>query len=167
MIGQTFFHAIDLNDPNVNHNVRVFKGRLPSISGLRRANPALAGILSPYEAFTRERPKEERYEQVRAREFPACPSRLGCIFLFPPREIAEACGTWWNGPRVILEARILSAHAAGIFDARQLDTPADQWEAAARRYWSGELLADPRPEVLVDGEVQLLGWESHASPPHI
>jgi hypothetical protein len=116
--------------------------------------------MSPYEAFTRERPKEECFEQLRAREFPGCPSRLGCIFLFPTRESAEARNAaWWNGARVILEARIVSAASAGIFDARQLDAPADQWEPAARRYWSGDLTADPRPEVLVDGEVQLVGWE--------
>ncbi len=161
--GQTVFHAINVNDPIVCHNLKAFKGRFPAMSALRRANPALALAMSPYEASTRERPKEECFEQVRARQFPRCPSRLGCFFLFPTRESAERCSPeWFNGARVILEAQIVSGANVGIFDARHLDAPPDRWEVAARRYWAGELTADPRPEVLVDGEVQLVGWEPHA-----
>jgi hypothetical protein len=76
---------------------------------------------------------------------------------------AEACNAaWWNGARIILEAQIVSGANVGTFDARQLDASPDQWEAAARRYWAGEMTTDPRPEVLVDGQAQLVGWEPHA-----
>ncbi len=163
LIGQPFFHAFDPADRMFSHNIYVGKGRVPAPCAVRHADPALAGIVSQYEAFTCERAKEDCFEQVRAREYPEQPLRLGSIFLFTTRDTADTCNAeWWSGARVILEARIVSAVSAGIFDARQLDAPPDQWEAAARRYWAGKLMTDPRPEVVVCGTIQLVGWELHA-----
>jgi hypothetical protein len=163
MIGQTFFHAFNPTDPMFRHNLYVGRGRLSSASAVRDADPALAGIMSPYQALTQHREKEECFEQVRLREFPELPTRLGCIFLFLTREGADRGNAeWWNGVNVILEARIVSAVSVGTFDARQLEALSDQWEAAARRYWAGEFTADPRPEVVLCGTIQLAGWEPHA-----
>lgn len=161
--GQSLFHAFDPSDRAFSMNLVAWKGRLVAVSTLRRADPALLEAVSPYEAFKRGDEKEACFEFVRVQQFPMLPSRLGCLFLFLSREDADACNAkWWKGARVIVEGRIQSAQSAGIFDSRHLDTAADQWEAAARRYWTGDLMADPRREVLVDGEVQLVDWEQHA-----
>ena len=163
MIGESFFHAFDPADWLFSNNVSCGRGTLTAVSALRHADPNLAAALSPYEAFTCERPKEDCFERVRAQEFPDHPPPLGSIFLFATRENADACNAdWWGGARVILEAKIVSALSTGIFDARQLNAPPDKWETAARRYWRGEMTADARAEVLVNGTIQLVGWEPHA-----
>ena len=51
--------------------------------------PEWSAIMSPYQAFTSEGPKEELFEQIRARDYPDRPTRLGSIFLFPTMERAE------------------------------------------------------------------------------
>jgi hypothetical protein len=163
LMEHTFFHAFDATNPIASNNLYIHKGKIPSISAMRQAQPELADALSPYQAFTQERLKEDVFERIRVQEFPDRPTRLGGLFLFATRESAEACNAeWWGGKRVILEARIVGASRAGIFDARQLNATQDQWEAAARRYWAREFTSDPRPEVLVDGVIELVGWEPYA-----
>jgi len=163
LIGRSFLHAADPADWLFSHNLYCGRGNLSAVSAWRQADPNLTGAMSLYEAFTRERPKEDFFEQVRAREFPEQPSRLGSIYLFTTREIADACNAeWWSGARTIHEARIVSAFSVGIFDSRQLDADPEQWEAAARRYWAGELTPNPRPEVVLNGTIHIVEWERHA-----
>lgn len=113
--------------------------------------------------FTAEAVKEEFFETVRAKEFPNVPPRNGAIFLFASHEDALwANATWWKGQRTILSASLIHAPRIGAFDAKWLDVSQDEWETAARAYWAGERTEHPRIEILVDGVVQLAGWEPFA-----
>jgi hypothetical protein len=159
----TFFHAIDPRDGIFCNNIKLSAGILRAVSSVRSADPTLSGMLSPYEAFTREQEKEDFFEAVRARDFPSAPPRKGALFLFASVEDGAAANiSWWQGQRVILPAQIVHATRLGAFDAHQLDAPRESWEAAARSYWAGEATVSPRIEVLVDGIVQLQGWEPYA-----
>lgn len=165
MLRGPLFHAIDPTDLVLRHNLYCGKGLLIAISLMRCFDLRLHGIVSPYEAFTRECSKEELFERIRVTEYPEQPPRMGSVFLLPTREQAEFCNAeWWDGNRVVLEAWIVEALSAGVFDSRQLDAAGDQWETAARRYWAGESTPESRPEVVVCGKVQLIGWERYAKP---
>ena len=98
----TFFHAFDPDDRLFSHNIFVGKGRIPSASAMRNVQlPGWEGLMSPYQMFTTERPKEETFERIRAREFPDRPTREGAIFLFPRLEDAErANAEWWGNKQV-------------------------------------------------------------------
>lgn len=160
---ETLFHAVDPTDRIFCHNIGIYKGRLIAVSLLRAANPELSGARSPYEAFTREVDKEAVFEEVRRREFPSAPSRMGALFFFASQADAEAANAaWWGGQRVILRAQIVTAAGVGCFDAGHLDAVRDNWEATARSYWAGVRTASPRLEVVVNGVVQLAGWEELA-----
>ncbi len=159
----TLFHAADPTDMVFCHNIGILKGRLTAVSMLRAANPELSGARSPYEAFTREADKEAVFEEVRRRDFPSAPSRMGALFFFASQADADAANAaWWRGQRVILRAQIVGAAGVGCFDARHLDAARDNWEAAARLYWAGERTTSPRLEVIVNGVAQLTGWEGLA-----
>jgi len=154
------FHAIDPDDDLFSHNVLINGGRVVAASAARTWNPSWPGIMSPYEAFTQERDKEEAFERVRASAFPRLPTRLGSIFLFPTRIDADrANAEWWDQRRIILEATVIAAISQGVFDARWLDSHANEWDSAARSYWSGAPGTDPRRECVVCGTIQLTGWE--------
>jgi hypothetical protein len=156
----TLLHAIDPRDGVFCHNLLVGSGRLTSASFIRSAVPEWEGLLSPYEAFTREKDKEDLFERVRAERFPGAPPRKGALFLFATREDADwANATWWQNHRVILSAQVVQASRIGAFDAKLLDAPRASWDSAAHSYWTAERTASPRVEVLVDGIVQLEGWE--------
>lgn len=156
------YHAIDPNDGLFCHNIAINSGRIVAVSLARLAHPEWNGILSPYEAFTREREKEDAFEKIRASEFDTCPPRLGSIYLFPSNETAaRANELWWGGRRVILEATVVQTNRIGTFDARYLDSSRDNWEISARSYWSAKLSESPSPEVLIEGVIQLSGWEPY------
>lgn len=157
------FHAIDPRDGMFCHNIKLSSGRLTAVSFVRSAVPEWNGMRSPYEAFTREIEKEEFFEAVRAKEFSSAPPRKGALFLFTSQEDAAWANTnWWQNQRAILPARLIHASRVGTFDAKQLDAPREHWLLAARSYWAGEHTAQPRIEVLVDGIIQLDGWEPFA-----
>lgn len=162
-LNQTFYHAIDPADELFCHNVKIANGRIIAVSFLKAGDPNLVGALSPYQAFTRERPKEKVFESIRLEEFQNCPSRLGSIFVFDDLDLAnKANATWWHGKRIILPTNVIEARSISRYDSKHLDTSAHEWEDAARKYWSGILTAAPTPEILVDGIVQLYGWEPYA-----
>lgn len=157
-----YYHAIDPHDNIFCNNVFVGKGIVTAISAMRGSTPAYAGFRSPYEAFTRERPKEDAFEAIRSKEYPDAPPRMGALFLFDSLSSAEqANATWWQGQRIVLQAQILFAHRFGKFDSQWLNASKDQWESAARAYWSGSMSNAPQIEALVDGMVQLIGWEPY------
>lgn len=119
---EPFFHAINPADDLFCHNILIGQGRIVAVSFARHGRPDWNGIISPYEAFTRERPKENAFEAVRSRDFDDRPTRLGSIFLFPDRATAEvASAEWFGAQRVLLEARTTEVLAMGVFDSRQLD----------------------------------------------
>lgn len=160
---KTFWHAIDPADAIFCHNLKVSQGKVIAAAYLRAGDSALSGLQSPYEAFTREREKEEAFEKVRSAGFDACPPRLGSIFLFDDLNQGRSANeAWWDGRRVLLETIVVEAKRMSRFDSKHLDRPRAEWDAAARDYWSGSLTANPRVEVLVDGVVQLRGWEAYA-----
>jgi hypothetical protein len=91
------------------------------------------------------------------------PPRKGALFLFASlADATSANAAWWQGQRVILPARIIHASRVGAFDAAFLDASRERWESCARSYWAAERSESPRIEVLVDGVVQLEGWEPFA-----
>ena len=156
------FHAIDPADNLFCHNILIGRGRITAVSLARLLDPNLSGMLSPYEAFTSERRKEDAFERMRAAEFGDCPPRLGSIFLFPTLEAADRANqAWWGGKRVMLPATIIQVNRIGQFDGKQLDASEPDWESAARRYWSQANSADPWHEILVEGAVQLARWEPY------
>ena len=119
-------------------------------------------MLSPYEAYGSEREKETAFEKIRESEFPNCPPRLGSLYLFSTREMADrANAKWWDAKRIILPAGIVTQSRMGEFDANHLDALKSEWEAAARRYWSGEQSGNPLLEFIVEGVIQLQGWEPY------
>lgn len=158
-----YFHAIDPRDEIFCHNVGLAEGLLTAVSLRREAMPELAGMRSPYEVYTLEAEKEAVFEAVRVKEFPHAPSRMGAIYLFASAEDAAAANEkWWQGARVVLAASIIGASRFGSFDAAHLDAPAEGWDAAARSYWRGHFTEQPQTEVIVEGVVQLYGWEPYA-----
>ena len=157
------FHAIDPNDGMFCLKIKLSKWQLVAISLARQSHPEWQGIVSPYEAFHRDREKEAVFERIRAIDFPSCPPRLGAIFLFPTEDAANRANRdWWSGARIMLPATITFALRQGELDAKLLEVPREDWEAAATRYWSGDRVQEPAPEMLIDGIVQLEGWEPYA-----
>lgn len=163
------YHAFDPSDWMFRHNIQVGRGRIVANSFARRTDPTFpAGVMSPYEAFTTERAKEDSFEKIRDKEFPGCPPRLGSIFLFPDRKTADVANQqWWGDQRIILPACILMTQRVGVFDSKKLDAREDDWDNSAREYWSGIRTQDPQLEVIVEGVIQLSGWEpyGHIGPP--
>jgi hypothetical protein len=162
-MSHTFFHAVDPMDGIFCHNIKITAGRLHAMSYVRDAIPSMVGCTSMYEAFNVEQEKEEVFETIRIHEFSNAPPRKGAIFLFATKEDANAANVeWWHSQRVILQAEVVEARRAGAFDARQLNSARNNWEAAARTYWSKQMSTQPKIEILVDGVVQLKGWEIFA-----
>lgn len=158
-----FFHAIDPRDQIACHNLFVGNGGITSISFVRAQVPEWSGMRSPYEAFNSEGEKEKIFEGVRGQAFPTAPPRLGALFLFGSADDAAAANErWWQGHRVVLPASILMATRFGTFDASHLNATRDRWESAAYAYWSGQRMPAAQIEVLVEGRIQLQGWEQYA-----
>jgi hypothetical protein len=107
---------------------------------------------------------EVLYEEIRAAEFPERPSRLDCVFLLDAEEGAER----WrqaarNGKGAILICDIEAGdpfradmNALLLPDVHSPDVGRERMVEAARAYWSGDLAADARTEVLVSGRVVVL-----------
>jgi hypothetical protein len=161
----TLFHAIDPDDVILCHNLNLSNGLLTSASLLRAASPSLHGLRSPYEALTGEAEKEQFFEQVRASSFSHLPSRLGALFLFASSLDAQSANErWWAGKRRIFSAKIVIAQRLGAFDSVHLDQPRSSWNEGALLYWSGAQSVAPRAEIVLEGSVQLQGWEALATP---
>ena len=156
------YHAIDPNDGLFCHNISINNGRITAVAFARFIRPEWDGMRSPYEVFTHEKEKEDIFEKIRKSEFENCPPRLGSIYTFPDNETAVCANKrWWNGRRVILEASVVHANRIGQFDSRYLDATRENWEASARAYWSGKFSEQPFLEVLIEGVIQLSGWEPY------
>jgi hypothetical protein len=162
------YHAFDPNDWMFRHNIKISHGHMTSVSLARANDPSLTWMRAPYELYGGNQEKEAVFETVRVAEFDCCPPRLGSLYLFPTKEDADRANVkWWNNQRILLLAQVVHANRMGRFDSKQLDALQSDWEAAARRYWSGMETSEPLREVLVDGAIQLQGWEQygHIGPP--
>lgn len=101
--------------------------------------------------------RELVWENIRLSEFPEAPSRQRCIWFtrtldqarqWPPIMKFQP-GTHWivklraSGTALDVDGRLLAAESE----------PLPAWYDMARRYWRGEMSADPWPEVLFVGTV--------------
>jgi hypothetical protein len=153
-----FWH---LTAPNglLLHNAYLGRGVVQSAS-LVRQTPGLEAVASPYGIGATLEPKEQRWEEVRAKEFPQCPSRLHATFLFDDLATAEKARDSWFGSeeRIVLPCRVLKGSALYAADANWLDALETNWEAYARRYWSSVKTENPMIEIIVTGRVFFSGW---------
>lgn len=127
--------------------------------------PASIGLLSDllvHAKYAQELLKEYIFEEVRAADFSAAPSRKRCIFLFDPipdpweylqrlgftpkeRTLLEVETHEESGQSLRVDATLLNcntAHHAGVTDH-------------ARKYWSGAGGDEPHGEVLFEGNITL------------
>lgn len=106
---------------------------------------------------------ENAWEEMRAARFPQLPSRRRCLFAF---DVASADAALAAGAEMKLTEHaayeIAPVDAARcrthLADATWLDhgpgtLPGDQ---RGERYWRGEMTSNPKPEVLIEGEVRVL-----------
>lgn len=144
------------------NNVRVGQGELSSASVFNQVYEGTAEAHSGYAMKSRRDEKEQKFEQVRADDFPEKPSRIDALFLFNERQVAEHAAAEWfaDEKRVIIEARLLSGANMHRGDASWLDVAEVQGlESCARAYWREEFTREPKPEVIVHGRIFFPQWE--------
>ena len=144
------------------HNAWIGKGWMAS-AAFASAVTGIPGIGSPYTLMGLNRQKEEVWERVRQQVAPHAPQRTSAFYAFASRDHAErAQEEWFPGQRRhLLRVELhLGRVEACLADARWLDRPEAEWEAAARRYWTGAVTPDPRPEVICFGQVFFPDWEA-------
>lgn len=108
--------------------------------------------------------QEDIFENVRKNNFPLLPSRQHCIWV----SSLEHLNKWWSmfspkdnryrqAPRKILELDLEGQfHEA---DATLIDSDTykiSEFEARAKRYWSGEIKSKKEVEILFTGKVKVL-----------
>jgi hypothetical protein len=157
-----YWHLVDANIGALTllNNAFLAEGLIASISEFRRF-PGLENATGPYALRAAFDPKEIVWETTRTRINPDLPSRNGSLYVFDRREIADAIGNIWFGekPRHLVEARIVDGARVCRVDAKCLNCHPADWQRNAERYWSGEMSADPIPEILVDGWLYFPRWE--------
>jgi hypothetical protein len=153
---EKYWHGVR-SDSHLLHNVHLGEGVTHSIS-FHRKNGEHA--VSPYGFVRGPSPKETSWDETRKAIAPDAPTRVHALFLFDEERIArDIVATWFVGEdRTLLKARVdLKAKILRV-DARWLDAHEPQWTANASRYWRGEMTADPRPEIIVEGAVYFPDW---------
>ncbi|MCV3239685.1 hypothetical protein [Mesorhizobium sp. ZC-5] len=156
---ETYWHLTDRSAFLLN-NVHLGKGWTASHSFTARFD-GLAEIGTPYAFHASRDDKEQQWESVRNERFSHLPSRQKALFLFTSKDDGErAMEEWFPGcEKLLLEARITSATAVHVADARHLETTQPLWPEAALLYWEGILTPDPRLEVVVDGPIYFPNWQ--------
>lgn len=150
------YHALNGTDWMLINNLKVGNGVIFSASFT-----GLSGATTKYQAFNNQRDKEYIFESIRRTEFLSCPSRMGALFCFTNEHDAnQANEKWWDNSRKIVKAELRQNNAIGIFDSKQLDATAAEWESAARRYFSGAQTENPFLEVVINGMIYIHGWEN-------
>lgn len=146
------------------HNSIVGKGTVWSASAL--AFGELADITTPYAFATAGSAKEQLWEEVRVRIAPDAPTRNKALFAFLSSDDAKRANIeWFSGSkREPVRFRPLQANAI-VVDARWLDKAPSDWESAATCYWNGNATADPRWEVILNGSVFLIDWQTFSLGP--
>lgn len=143
------------------NNAYLSKGIISSISDINRI-PGLENAVSPYALKAMNDAKEAAWEKTRLSIGVYLPSRLGAFYLFDNDIVAQTVApTWFSNEteRHLLEVRVVRGARILRGDARLLDCDQTAWETASRRYWNGEMTADPLPEILVDGMLYFPYWD--------
>jgi hypothetical protein len=154
-----FWHLVHPGLGLVLNNAFLAEGLCTSISLMQRL-PGGEGITSPYAIRAVTDEKEQIWEDARREHHQNLPSRIGAIFLFDDKDLAERAMRHWfpQERRLMVPARIVQGALIHRGDSRWLDGERGRWRDYAARYWAGEMTSDPLPEVLVDGHVYFPGW---------
>ena len=155
------WHLVNASS-HFNHNVRVGKGALLSVSAGIEAEPHLENAQTPYSYSRLLDPKEKVFEEVRSAKYPACPPRLKCLYVFDDYNLVERALCEWfpNERKIVRECRLLIGAITHKADTRWLNAFPMQWAKSADCYWAGEMNDNPLPEVLVHGALYFPKWES-------
>jgi hypothetical protein len=145
-----------------NHNVRVGKGALLSVSAGIAAEPHLENAQTPYSFFQLNDPKEQLFEEIRYAKYPMRPPRLKSLYVFDDYAFVErALREWFRQERKLVhECRLLLGSITHKADTVWLNAFQPQWAQNAERYWAGEMTDNPFPEVLVHGALYFPAWKS-------
>ena len=89
---------------------------------------------------------------------------MKALFLFEQEAAAHrAMAEWFQKEnRRIVDVRVVVGSRYHRADAQWLERPKDEWPDAAHRYWAGDMTADPRPEIVLEGHVYLPSWDTFA-----
>jgi hypothetical protein len=115
-------------------------------------------IISAYGAAHGQFIRETLFEHIRATEFAHRPSRWSCGFAFEDEAFAR---TWDRGlAELVYPVELVNGSASFRADIGLLDGSGltrDAWIAAIRRYWVGEIVNPARVEMLVVGDMRVIG----------
>tara|TARA_R110002096_G_scaffold92144_13_gene208398 strand:+ start:4777 stop:5256 length:480 start_codon:yes stop_codon:yes gene_type:complete len=151
-----YYLASDPNDKIFEHNLKICKGILPSPSYISETDENLKNIVSPYQMFHQDKEKEVVFEEIRKTHYPARPSRMGAIYLFPNLETAEISNTkWWNNQRNLYETIIHNGSIVMVADTEWLNCTKDSYEKNAHNYFQEKQTKKPLLEVVVMGVVEV------------
>ncbi|WP_248805006.1 hypothetical protein [Pseudomonas sp. MWU13-2100] len=138
-------------------------GRMVEAERLRAVlNVALRADLSAPTHTIACRFWEHLYETVRAEEFPDKPKRLKSFFVFKDEETAAWYRNTHNQGELVCKVELTQRRVAFEADMTILDDIDETKNYAEalpeiRRYWRQEMNEAPRIEVLIQGQVKLLG----------
>lgn len=142
------------------HNVRNGEGVIASLS-LAKQVAGQEDMLNPQVMKAMNDPKEQIWERVREDINPQLPTRIGAFFMSANKVAASMINRRWFGGenRDLVAARAVEHSTIFNADASWLDSSKNEWEAAARKYWSGEATSNPMPEQLLHGAVYFPDWK--------
>lgn len=143
----------------LQHNARMGKGLVATVSAIAMM-PGLEQAVTPYSLLNVHPEKEDVWERTRKAHFAHLPSRQKAFFCFRTEADARRV-QWFSGKdRELLRVQMTEAAQAFAADSRLLDATPDNWESAARSYWSGDLTSEPLEEVIVHGQFYMPDWQS-------
>ena len=157
------FHVV--SDPSFAmcfyNNTRLRKGVFFTGGAMKESLPE--GSISSFYSFVRKNDKKEiAWEEIRKKEFPELPSRVGDpIFLFDEKQhIDMALEKWWQNKEVrVYQAEIKKVVQIHKADSNFLDCLPEKYEENARLYWSGAKTEAPLFEVIFQGVLFFPEWE--------
>lgn len=155
----TYWHFADPNS-DIFHNAFLGKGYTASISAY--AHGEFEQVVTRYASFNAEQNKERLFEEIRAVNYPDCPTRLKAFYCFAFKDDADRTKDNWYGaqPKELVEVQILNTASVHVADSKLLDCHPDQWINNAHRYWQREFTNDPLLEIVIQGGIFFPKWNS-------
>ena len=151
-----YYLASDPNDKIFEHNLKICKGVFTSPSDMSVTDEKLKNMVSLYQVYHEDKSKEAVFEKVRSNYYPARPSRMGAIYLFPDLETAEIANQkWWGNQRNLYETKIKNGSIVLIADSEWLNCNEQEYETNAHNYFQEKQSSNPLMEVVVMGVVEL------------
>lgn len=148
--------ASDTNDKIFEQNLKICKGVFPSPSYISATDENLKNIVSPYQVFHQDKAKEAIFEEIRKNHYPARPSRMGAIYLFPDLKTANVANKkWWGNKRNLYETKIKNGSIVMTADSEWLNCNEKQFEENAHNYFQEKETQNPLIEVVVMGVVEV------------